>query len=116
MLVIAVAVRAKAFSLLQVIESSHVFEQTNTCVLVANRHAFRCEVRQRQMCVCASHALTLGNKAWVVLWPEIIFKLTPDSVIVDIAISDLRPPSVASLPLSFLMFISHGVEMYCCKE
>ena len=116
MLVIAVAVRAKAFFLLQVIESSHVLEQTNTCVLVANRHVFRCEVRWRQMCVCASHALTLGNKAWVVLWPEIIFKLTPDSVVVDIAISDLRPPSVASLALRFLTFISHGVEMYCCRQ
>ena len=45
MLVVGVAIRAKAFFLLQVVESSHVLEQTNTCVLVANRHVFRCEVR-----------------------------------------------------------------------
>ena len=115
MLVVFGAVRAKAF-FLQVIESSHVCEQRNTCFLVADQNDFQCGVRYRQMCVCASQALTIGNKVWVVLWQGIIFKLIPDSVVVDIAISDLRPPSVASLPLRFLMFISHGVEMYCCRQ
>ena len=84
--------------------------------VVANWHDFRCDFPSRQVCVCASQALSIGNKVCVVLWQEIIFKLIRDSVLVDITISVLRLPVDCFVCLRFLMFIDHGVEMCCCRQ
>ena len=124
MLVVFGAVRAKAF-FLQVIESSHVFEQRNICFLVANRNDFQCEVRYRQMCVCACQALTIRNKVWVVLWQVIVFKLIPDSVVVDITISVLRLPfdcfciftfSDVHQPRSENVLLQATDILHCCEQ